>query len=258
MQGLTPLAIDCRPSGAGSNEGGALVPGAASWLRARAVRLNSLVRDSGDPILPLYILNNLGAGVPAQSLYGITVHQVRETARERLLILVWGRPTPPRRPNLLTDGRLREPLTRLKERLEDQREAVATLHWQEALVRLRPHFEALAREQVKNQEMLQRTLRELSKEDTEGIAERLGDEQPVLRWLAILVAQRKRLHVERELIDLLKDRTPQVREAARQALVRLSRGNDFGLARGPWLHWLSLQEGPGRRLVPTSPRERGP
>jgi hypothetical protein len=53
----------------------------------------------------------------------------------------------------------------------------------------------------------------------------------LIRFLAIQSASVRHIHCEDELINRLKDPVPAIREAARNALVRLSRGADFGPAR---------------------------
>ncbi len=82
-----------------------------------------------------------------------------------------------------------------------------------------------------------------------------------MRWLAIQVIGKKRYHRETDLIDMLADAHPLVRQAANQALVRLSRGNDFGPpsplageqqwqnARRIWRDWLNLQDPPAQGQV---------
>jgi hypothetical protein len=60
------------------------------------------------------------------------------------------------------------------------------------------------------------------------IKERLRDEQPEVRQAAARVVAAKMPGLAREVIDLLDDNNAAVRAAARQALVLLSRGEDFG------------------------------
>jgi hypothetical protein len=101
---------------------------------------------------------------------------------------------------------------------------------------------------------LTRLLQGLGKEGPDAIARKLKDPQPLTRWVAALVTGRKRLHLEAELIERLADGVPQVRQAAREALVRLSRGNDFGptasdlrqasASARAWKDWLRLQDPP--------------
>ncbi|MCI0465293.1 MAG: hypothetical protein L0Z62_50875 [Gemmataceae bacterium] len=143
---------------------------------------------------------------------------------------------------------------------QQQREALREIAVNRVLTaQFTAQFKEWRREQVERNAELERMLRELSHGSTEGIADKLQDEQPAVRWLAALVAHRKRMPLEKELIERLTDSQVQVREAARQALVKLSRGNDFGptakataaqvaQAQQAWRHWLSMQEMPGRTL----------
>jgi hypothetical protein len=73
------------------------------------------------------------------------------------------------------------------------------------------------------------------------------------RWMAIQVVGTKRLPFQQELIARLSDRSYAVRQAARKALIRISRGNDFGpgpkakeretaAAIHKWETWWSLQD----------------
>ena len=111
-------------------------------------------------------------------------------------------------------------------------------------------------EQAKQQEFIQELLRELSAEKQDYVADQLKSEMPMARWLAIQVIGNKRYHRESELTDLLMDPMPLVRMTAKQALVRLSRGNDFGpananasaaqwtAARAAWREWMRTQDPP--------------
>jgi hypothetical protein len=104
---------------------------------------------------------------------------------------------------------------------------------------------------------LAKILQALAKEGPDVVAQKLKDKQPVTRWVAALIAARKRLHLEAQLIQLVADPDSLVRQGAREALIRLSRGNDFGplpkataqqiaqLAQA-WRQWLALQDPPER------------
>jgi hypothetical protein len=210
----------------------------------------------------VYVLENLGAGVPPDGFSWQMIQQTREQvyaymlqvawdpsgAKRRILAQRWAR-LPPQVKNRITSD-----LWQAQQIVEGKLKVLQ----QEAINRqLKTQFETLAREQAKQNELLTRTLRDLLRENAEVIAGKLKDEQPAVRWLAAQAAGHKRLHLESELIDRLSDPYPQVREAARKALVRLSRGNDFGplpSASGKevaqsakaWRHWLSLQDPPER------------
>src|SRR5207248_2959521 len=113
-------------------------------------------------------------------------------------------------------------------------------------------FDSFIRDVGKKNEALQTLLPQLIREDPATLAQKLKDPDPFVRWVAIQVAARKWMPVEKELVTLIADPYPGVREAAQQALVRLSRGSDFGppatatpgqveQAQAQWQRWLDLQ-----------------
>src|SRR5262245_2474607 len=75
-------------------------------------------------------------------------------------------------------------------------------------------------------------LKEMDKYDRVALNEKMRDTNPTTRWLAIQSVLMRRLHCEDELLNRLKDPMVYNRSAARDALVRLTRGTDFG----PSLH----------------------
>jgi hypothetical protein len=94
--------------------------------------------------------------------------------------------------------------------------------------------------------------RNLTRQDASTVKKRLSDEKPSVRAAAAQVAGTKRLPTVKQLIDLLTDNDVAVRNAAHNALVRMSRGRDFGpVARATeeqrteaadrWREWWSRQ-----------------
>jgi hypothetical protein len=73
-------------------------------------------------------------------------------------------------------------------------------------------------------------LRSLGREGAPVVKDKLKDDRAEVRIAAAKTAGQKGLHVEGELIEALADEDGGVREAARQALVRLSKGADYGPA----------------------------
>jgi hypothetical protein len=80
------------------------------------------------------------------------------------------------------------------------------------------------------------------------------------RWMAIEVMGTRWLPFQKELIAQLSDTNQAIRQAARKALVRLSRGNDFGpdpkattteraRAVRRWEQWWAVQDNNPRRHV---------
>jgi hypothetical protein len=103
----------------------------------------------------------------------------------------------------------------------------------------------------REQQMIQSLAPHLLLASVEEVRSRLQDSNNTVRSLAITVAARRRLPVEADLIALLDD--PMIQEIARQALVRLAGGTDFGPARdmsrtnqlrciAKWRNWLALQQ----------------
>jgi hypothetical protein len=68
----------------------------------------------------------------------------------------------------------------------------------------------------------------LAKQNDAYLKEKLKDDRPRVRAGTIKVIADKRLRLGGELIEALLDDAPEVRKAARQALVKLSGGKDFG------------------------------
>ncbi len=70
--------------------------------------------------------------------------------------------------------------------------------------------------------------RHLAGQPAAFVKERLADEQAAIRLAAVRVAGARFPALAPAVIDLLGDADAEVRAAARDALVRLSRGQDFG------------------------------
>ena len=71
-------------------------------------------------------------------------------------------------------------------------------------------------------------LKEMDKYDRATLNEKMRDGNATTRWLAIQSVLMRRLHCEEELLNRLKDPMLYNRSAARDALVRVTRGADFG------------------------------
>jgi HEAT repeat protein len=90
------------------------------------------------------------------------------------------------------------------------------------------------------------------KERPEFLCKKLQEGKPVERLLALQMIAKRRLPLEKEVIDALKDPDKLIRHTAHSALVYLTRGTDFGpMARATprnldrsiarWQNWLTLQ-----------------
>src|SRR5262249_48146952 len=109
-------------------------------------------------------------------------------------------------------------------------------------------------------------LQDLIRERPEVVHKKLIDRNAETRWMAIQVVAIKRYPFQSALINRLNDSDNSVRQAARQALIRVSRGNDFGpkikagtserqLAISKWKHWWSLQDSnPRHQLLRSAER----
>ena len=96
-------------------------------------------------------------------------------------------------------------------------------------------------------------LKKLSTAKPELLQIHVGHKDPLVRLLVISAISRRRVHLEKELIERLDDPVRIVREAAHRALIRLARGTDFGPVQGAsrkgiarsidkWSHWHALQQ----------------
>jgi hypothetical protein len=122
----------------------------------------------------------------------------------------------------------------------------------------------LTRRQEEEKDLQERLLREVLKDSVSTLTSKLNDEQPTVRAFAALAIGKRRLHLETTLIGMLADPHPDVRQAARQSLVRLARGSDFGprptasahqlvSAQAAWEQWLLMQDPPARSDESASP-----
>ena len=81
---------------------------------------------------------------------------------------------------------------------------------------------------AQRQAALEELVTALSKLDTDALRPKLVAASADVRWATALVAGAKHLPLKAELIERIGDPHGDVRQAARLALVRLSRGTDFG------------------------------
>jgi hypothetical protein len=121
------------------------------------------------------------------------------------------------------------------------------------LTQAQKQLELFLKEQALAKKVLEKLRRDLARDPPDVIVAKLSDEHPLVRWLAIQIVAQNRFHAEKQLIDLLQDPIPRVREEAHQALVKLGRGTDFGPRSGAsaqelrqavarWTNWLDAQD----------------
>jgi hypothetical protein len=107
-------------------------------------------------------------------------------------------------------------------------------------------------EQLLRGEAERRLLQQIVNSDPEALRRKINDDRSMVRLAAVQVIAGRRFHLEGDLIGRLGDPSNGVAQAARQSLVRLARGTDFGpppkakkSARDRsialWKSWLDLQ-----------------
>jgi HEAT repeat protein len=119
------------------------------------------------------------------------------------------------------------------------------LHRRQELV-AREQLGDLLRALSDRKEFLDGLFQEMVRQEPEELKSRLEDKEPDIRLVATQAIADRRLHFEESLIDLLNDPSKEVQQAAQQALVRLSRGNNFSQDARAWHQWLLWQDIPGQ------------
>jgi HEAT repeat protein len=194
-------------------------------------RLTSLVK-AAPPLVP-YVLTNLGKNVypgPGQD-HGF-ISRVQELRKKIALTFV----------KSLTMLSLTQGQQQLLE-IERQRMEDALLEMGEKLLTMK----------LFQSSSLTLFLKKLSTAKPELLQVHVAHKDPLVRLLVISAISRRRLPLEKELIERLDDPVPIVREAAHRTLIRLARGTDFGpvqkasrkgIARSidKWTHWHALQQ----------------
>lgn len=222
-----------------------------------AKKLAGMLNASDDADLLEFARENIGAGV-TRSRHMVVLKDLRTACMLRKN-LVARKPTAPRASpgekslqamsvSALAEAagsergpRLKQILTELEQRRGDQ--VVATLGSAAAAIS-DTDTKQLARDSL---------VRNLSRQSTAYLKEKLKDDRSEVRSAAARVIGNKRLPCGKELIDVLEDTDADVLQAARQALVRLSRGADFGPERGAneadraaalrkWRDWWAAQK----------------
>jgi HEAT repeat protein len=211
-------------------------------------RLSSLVQAESDPEVVVFVLTQFANGIAIkQGCFATSVNTVRQTAARQLVQVIW------------TNAQ--------KKAIETQKKAIAELDGRDdefcrTLQRvLQEHVDEA--ELFVSEEARERLLQAISCESLENLRPRLSARSPVARWLTVQVVKSRRIPLEAELIELLNDPENGVRQAARQALLRLSRGTDFGPLPGwtvarreravaRWRSWLALQHGAAPESVALS------
>lgn len=175
-------------------------------------------------MLMAYALSNLGSGVPTNQrnpFYWNNIQKLRRQIYQNLMTTMWRR--------------------------------MQVIQMQPVLVAQLNQLQGDWTAQLLQEKNLHEMLRVIPKENDGQLRARLTDHRPLTRLVAVQFVADQRHPLERELIDRLNDPVEPVAQASRQALVRLSRGTDFGPQPGAdrpaqnravatWKNWLSLQD----------------
>lgn len=212
-------------------------------------RLDSLVGEIKDPWVYAFVIENLGKGVQLDPSYANQIVAQKTKFAKRLNQMIWA--SAGQAQDRVPFEKFPNPLAKLKH-MEAQRMLLKEAEVRTIMQQFAKHQMELA---AKSERELAVLVREFQKEDTVGILCRLKDEEPLNRWMAIQITQYRWEPLENFLVEALEDPVPMVRGAARQALVKLSRGNDFGpIAANPsrdqihtaqkhWRSYLAMQDG---------------
>lgn len=201
-----------------------------------STKLSSLVKAADDPAVLLYVINNLGKGVPNHACFAPTVQSMRVEAMRSLASGQW-------QMNRMRNNHLKEIWTRKQfELIEDQ-----------IMPALMEQQEKQLTAMLFQQASLNLFLDKLVSEKPSMLQKQLKNDNLLIRLVAISAVERRHLHFEEDLIELLDEAHPAVQAAARKALIGVARGTDFGPIPGAshksiarsiekWRHWLALQQ----------------
>jgi hypothetical protein len=226
------------------------------------LKLRTLVQDSEDVPSLSYAAVNLGAGISEGSPFWATVQRMRSqiltnsTFLDRMILEL--------QQSILAKKQFVKTMSTFVTNKKDLTNLLSLVSPICHGDHISPHFKQFQKNQVdlqyllfiKTQKMFSKTqdvFQQMWNKPNPFIVEKLKDADPLVRWVAVNIISRKRIPAEKELIELLSDPVAEVREAAHQALVRLSRGTDFGprLMDSPakiqqaskrWTAWLEMQE----------------
>lgn len=202
-----------------------------------STKLISLVQAADDPIVLLYVINNLGQGVSNRACFANTVQSMRLDAMRSLVSGRW-------QINRMRNDPTKELWIRKQLETIEDRIMPALLDRQER------QLTALLFQQAS----LSIFLDKLVTASLETLQKQLKSNNILIRLVAVSAVGRRHLHLEDDLIERLGDPQPAVQEAAHKALICVARGTDFGPVPGAsqrsieraierWKYWLALQQG---------------
>src|SRR5437773_939926 len=151
-----------------------------------ASSLETAAKEANEPALLLYIINRLGAGVPRNSHFFQSIQKTRRDLFTHLLRL-YVDPVGTQRMTLLKDH---PQLARSLKAQQQLWNAQAKLQLGAAL---KKQFDAALRRQADqaikmdewHREVLAPLAKEIAARSLDAIKDKLNDEQPMIRWLAI-------------------------------------------------------------------------
>lgn len=219
-------------------------------------RLKGLVQASKDPAVLRYVIQNLGVGVRPDSPNWPLILNLQQIAQQRYMQVVKTSQTTTTRPQAvpaaaqsrlqllqvrkLVLSQLIRQRVALAVSLIQQRQAalnqsememnldLGRLSQLEAMDQFDLFLRQLAFQGTTIRTGKLKKLQDLSSESPESLRKKIRTGDVETRWMALQVVAAKRYHLEDDLIERLMDPDASVRRAARQALVRVSRGVDFG------------------------------
>jgi hypothetical protein len=222
-------------------------------------RLISLVQASDDPALVKYVIQTVGQGVPAASPNWPLLRKIQQTAWTKYVQLYQRLRDPRERAKRMRSKIIQSAilLSSLRQKLSGpladlERDLSKLARW-EAMSEYDLFVRHLTLAGVRIATGKLKKMQDLAQESSESLKEKMNDKDAETRWMAVQIVALKRHPLEGELIDRLSDKDSSVRQAAHLALVRLSRGNDFGptpragkaerdRAERRWRDWWALQD----------------
>jgi hypothetical protein len=190
-------------------------------------KLNSFLMASEDQQLLEYARDEIGAGV-GRSRHSGTLQDLRTKLMLRRNALA-RRPSPPPRGlrDLTTSELVKAASTERGPKLGSVLTELESRKGKEVLAGLSVAASSYDRDARKlGRELLDK---HLGRQTEEVVREKLGDDNPEVRGAAARVAGARFPSLGGSLVDLLVDPKPEVRESARQGLVKMSRNTqDFG------------------------------
>jgi hypothetical protein len=193
-----------------------------------AKKLNRMLNASEDKELLEFAWDNIGAGVGRTRHSGM-LNDLKVSVMLRKNALARTTPKGPKSPRAMTVTELVEAAsTERGPRLKTILTELETRRGNEALGALSlaaTSYDSETRDL--GRELLEKNL---SRQTAAVVKQKLQDEQSEIRRAAARVVGTKMPALGGDLIDLLADDKAEVREAAHDALVRLSKGEDFGPA----------------------------